>query len=376
MRRTTKIQLALLNNLVWVMVAVFFLINAVFTPSFLTSRNLLNILFQSATLGLLVLGQGIVMMVGELDLSMEATLAFAPGVAILLGNAFGLPAPVCVLLTLLVGIAVGCFNGLCMVKLQTNSFLLTMSTQIVMRGLVLYLVPFSLAKLDPFYTILGRARIGSLQVAVIALIAIYAVFEFVFRKTTAGRRFILTGGNRRAAFISGIHTERIMVYAFVLAGLLAAVAGLITAGRQNAVSNNMGTGMVMMAFAGAILGGCSFNGGMGKPIGMLGGTLLLGMLDNALTLNGVDVNLVSATKGALIFVAILLDRLRHQLTAWIMHRENIRRLMTPAAGGGFRETDSEEKTEKPATAGEDFEKMEISGKAGNGPGEKAKIQDK
>ena len=326
MRKSTKIQLALLNNLVWVMVAVFFLINAIFTPSFLTARNQLNILFQSATLGLLVLGQGIVMMVGELDLSMEAALAFAPGIAVLIGTRAGLPAVVMLLLTLVIGTAVGWFNGVCLVKLKTNSFLLTMSTQIVMRGLVLFLVPFSLANLDPVYTFLGRSRIGSLQVAVIALILIYALFEFVFLKTTLGRRVLLTGGNRRAAYIAGIRTERVMITAFMMAGLLASVAGLITAGRQNAVSNNMGSGLVMMAFAGAILGGCSFNGGVGNPIGMLGGTLLLGMLDNALTLNGVDVNLVSATKGALIFLAILLDRLRFQLTAWIMHRENMRRL--------------------------------------------------
>ena len=333
MRRTTKIQLALLDNLVWVMVAVFFIINAAFTPQFMSSRNLLNVLFQSATLGLMVLGQGIVMMVGELDLSMEATLAFAPGIAILLGSKYGLSAVVCVILTLLIGAAVGWFNGTCLVKLQTNSFLLTMSTQIVMRGLVLFLVPFSLAKLNPFYTWLGRGKIGPLQVAVLALFIIYAAFEFFFRKTSAGRRFLLTGGNRRASFISGINTEKVVVMAFVLAGFLSAIAGLITAGRQNAVSNNMGSGLVMMAFAGAILGGCSFNGGMGKPVGMLGGTLLLGMLDNALTLNGVDVNLVSATKGALIFLAILLDHLRHRLTAWIMHRENIRRLIRSSGKG-------------------------------------------
>ena len=113
----------------------------------------------------------------------------------------------------------------------------------------------------------------------------------------------------------------------MLAGLLSAVAGLVTAGRQNAVSNSMGEGMVMMAFAGAILGGCSFNGGMGKPVGMLGGTLLLGMIDNALNLNGVDVNLVSATKGGLIFLAIILDRLRFKMSADIMHKENMRKLV-------------------------------------------------
>ena len=327
MRLRTKIQLTLLDNLVWVLLALFFLINALFTPSFFSGKNQLNILYQSATLGLLVLGQGIVMMVGELDLSVEATLAFAPGVTILLANQLGLPPAACILLTLLLGTAIGLFNGVCVAKLQTNSFLLTMSTQIVMRGLVLFLVPFSLAGLSAAYAYLGRGRVGTLQVAIPALLAVYGVFEFLFRKTIFGRRFTLTGGNRQACYISGINTDRVMITAFALAGLLAALAGLITAGRQNAVSNSMGEGMVMMAFAGAILGGCSFNGGMGKPIGMLGGTLLLGMIDNALTLNGVDVNLVSATKGALIFVAILLDRVRFKLTARIMHQENMRKLL-------------------------------------------------
>ena len=327
MRLSTKIQLTLLDNLVWVLLAVFFLVNTLFTPNFFSGKNQLNILYQSATLGLLVLGQGIVMMVGELDLSMEATLAFAPGVTILLARQLGLGPVVSILLTLAVGLAIGWFNGFCVAKLQTNSFLLTMSTQIVMRGLVLFLVPFSLAGLDSTYTFLGRGRIGTIQVAIPALLVVYVIFEFIFRKTIFGRRFTLTGGNRRAAYISGVNTDRVMILAFVLAGLLSAVAGLITAGRQNAVSNSMGENMVMMAFAGAILGGCSFNGGMGKPLGMLGGTLLLGMIDNALTLNGVDVNLVSATKGALIFVAILLDRVRFKLAARIMHWENMLKLL-------------------------------------------------
>ena len=327
MRLRTKIQLLLLDNLVWVLLALFFVGNAIFTPSFFSAKNQLNILYQSATLGLLVVGQGIVMMVGELDLSVEATLAFAPGVTILLAEQFGLNPVVCILMTLLLGVLVGCFNGACVAKLHTNSFLLTMSSEIVMRGLVLFLVPFSLAGLPPVYSYLGSGRIGTIQVAIPALLVVYLIFEFIFRKTIFGRRFTLTGGNRQACYISGINTDRVIITAFALAGLLAALAGLITAGRQNAVSNSMGDGMVMMAFAGAILGGCSFNGGMGKPIGMLGGTLLLGMIDNALTLNGVDVNLVSATKGGLIFLAILLDRARFKLSAHIMHLENMRKLL-------------------------------------------------
>ncbi len=327
MRTITKIQLALLDNLVWVLLAVFFLVNAIFTPNFFTGQNQLNILYQSATLGLMVLGQGIVMMVGELDLSTEATLAFAPGLTILAAQKFGFNPFICIILTLVLGALIGLFNGLCVAKLQTNSFLLSMSTQIVMRGLVLFMIPFSLAGLATAYTFLGRGRIGALQIAIPAFLLVYVVFEFIFRKTIFGRRFTLTGGNRRAAYISGINTDRVVIAAFVLAGVLAAVAGLITAGRQNAVSNSMGTGMVMMAMAGAILGGCSFNGGIGKPIGMLGGALLLGMIDNALVLNGVDVNLISATKGAMIFVAILLDRARFKLSADIMHKENMHKLL-------------------------------------------------
>ena len=100
MRLSTKIQLTLLDNLVWVLLAIFFLVNTLFTPNLFSGKNQLNILYQSATLGLLVLGQGVVMMVGELDLSMEATLAFAPGVTILAARQLGLGPAVSILLTL------------------------------------------------------------------------------------------------------------------------------------------------------------------------------------------------------------------------------------------------------------------------------------
>jgi simple sugar transport system permease protein/ribose transport system permease protein len=333
MRNIAKVQLTLLDNLVWLLLLVFFLFNSVFTTNFFSLQNMINILYQTTVISLLVLAQGIVMMVGELDLSIDSTLAFAPGVAVLAAASFSWLNPVfTILLTFIVGAAVGLVNGLFVAKMKANSFLLTLSTEIAMRGLVLFWVPFSIAGLHSVYAFLGKGKIGLIPVAVIAVLVIYAVFEFIFRKTIFGRKFLLTGGNRRASFISGINTDKVMIWAFVLAGILAAVAGLITAGRQGAVSNVMGKDLVMMAFAGAILGGCSFNGGMGKPIGMLGGALLLGMIDNSLNLMGVNVNLVSATKGALIFVAILLDRIKFQLNARILHRENIFKL--EKAGGG------------------------------------------
>lgn len=328
MKKITKIQLFLLDNLVWLLLAIFFVYNTFATESFFSVKNQINILFQSSLLGMLVLAQGVVMMVGELDLSIDATLAFSTGITILLTNSIVNFNPfVSILLTLFIGGTVGLFNGVCVAKLKTNSFLLTLSTQIVMRGIILFLIPFSLSGLNPVYTFLGRGKIGSIfPIASIALIIVFVVFEFIFHKTIFGRKFMLTGGNRQASYISGINTDKVIIRSFIIAGILASTAGLIAAGRQNAVSNSMGTNMVMMAMTGAILGGSNFKGGVGKPIGMLGGALLLGMIDNALTLRGVNVNLVSATKGALIFIAILLDRLKFKLNVWIMYKENLRKL--------------------------------------------------
>jgi len=328
-RYRIKVQLALLDNLVWVLLGVLFLFNAAFTPAFLSAKNMVNILYQSSVLGMLVLAQGIVMMVGELDLSIDAILAFAPGITILLtGTDSGTPAFASLSLTLLLGAAVGFYNGFFVAKLRANSFLFTLSSQIIMRGLVLFWVPFSLAGLGGAYTWLGRGRFGTIPVAVPFLLLTFLAFELLFRGTVFGRKFKLTGGNRQAAYIAGVNTSRTIILAFVLSGALASVAGLITAGRQNAVSNSMGSNLVTMAIAGTILGGCSFNGGVGKPVGMLGGALLLGTIDNSLTLLGVNVNLVSATKGALIFLAILLDGWREHAGAAILHRENLRKLKT------------------------------------------------
>ncbi|MEG1884375.1 MAG: ABC transporter permease [Clostridia bacterium] len=328
MRKKTKIELELLDNLVWVIVAAFFIINALCTKNFFSGQNLKNILYQSSILGLLVLGQGIVCMVGELDMSLDGILPFAPCTIVLLWSSTGetMNPVVMLILTLVLGAGIGLINGLCVARLGMNSFLMTMAMEIMLRGFVQFAVPFSITNLPKTYSFIGKGTFGTIQCAIVVFLLIFVIFELIFRYTVFGRKFLLTGGNRRAAFISGIKTQWIVIGAFMFAGVLASVAGLIATGRQEAVSNTMGKDLVMMSFAGAILGGGSFEGGKGKPIGMLGGALLLGMIDNALTLRGVYVSLVYATKGLLIFAAILLDRLRVQLRDAIMRRENIRKL--------------------------------------------------
>lgn len=337
MPKKLQIELFLLDNLIWVILAGFFLLNAMITPMFATYTNLVNILYHSAIMSMLVLGEGLIMVIGQLDLSIESTLVFAPGVAMLLATRW-LPFPLdpvtAIILTLVIGALIGLFNGICIAKIEVNPFLQTLSMMIILRGLALFLIPLSIFPLDKVYSYAGQARmIGNIPVAIPIVLIIFLIFHFVMQYTSFGRHFMATGGNAKASYISGINTKRMLIYAFVIAGFLAAVAGLLAAGRQNSVSNSMGEGMVLLAFAGAILGGASLEGGKGTPLGMLGGALLLGMISNSLNLLGVGVTLVYATQGALIFVAIVLDRVRIKVRNHLLHQEQVRKLVLQEQGG-------------------------------------------
>lgn len=330
MTRLMRFQLALLDNLIWVILLIFFLANMLLTPMFVSYENIVNIFYHSTILSMLVLGQGLVILTGNIDLSIESTLAFAPAVAMLLSTRWlpgGLNPYIAIFVTLAVGGAVGFFNGFSVTKLGINSFIHTLSILIILRGLTLFFVPFAIFKLNRVYTFLGSARLaGNIPVAVLFTLFAFFFLHLILKNTPFGRYVLATGGNPRASYISGIDTDRMVLYIFVFTGVLASIAGMLAAGRQDAVNNTMGKDMVLLSFAGAILGGTSLGGGRGTALGMLGGALLLGMISNSLTLIGINVFLLYATYGILIFFAVLLDRFKVKLRELLFHRENLRKL--------------------------------------------------
>ena len=333
-----KIKLFLLDNVIWIMLILFFLVSAYGVPQFSSWSNIVNILYHSTIMSMLVLAQGFVLISGNLDLSIDSILAFAPGIVILaatnwfpgvLGNPF-----LCIFLTLVVGGMLGLFNGVCVSKLGMNALMQTLSVSIILRGLILFLIPFSIFPLNPAYSFIGKARIhalGNMPVAIFITFGIFLFFHIVLKHTVFGRNYMATGGNKRASYVAGVNTTRMIIAGFVIAGVLSAVAGLLTAGRQDSVSNTMGNGMVLLAFAGALLGGTSMFGGKGSSLGMLGGAILLGMFSNALNLMGVQVTLVHAVQGTLIFLAILIDRFRFQLRAKLLRNEQLKKLKNTEA---------------------------------------------
>ena len=334
MSNDLKIKLALLDNIIWIMLLFFFAVCAAFVPAFASWNNIVNILYHTTIMSMLVLAQGFVLMSGKFDLSIDAILAFAPGLVILAGTKW-LPGTilsnpfVAIALTLAVGALLGLFNGVCVSRLGMNAFMQTLSVSIILRGLTLFLIPLAIFPLDPVYSFIGKARfaaVGNMPAAVFVTFGVYLFFHIVLKHTVFGRNYLATGGNERASYVAGIDTRRMIVMGFVIAGALSAVAGLLTAGRQDSVSNTMGSGMTMLAFAGALLGGTSMSGGKGSSFGMLGGAILLGMFSNALNLLGVQVTLVHAAQGTLIFLAILIDRFRIQLRGALLRKEQLKKL--------------------------------------------------
>ncbi|MDR1922561.1 MAG: ABC transporter permease [Candidatus Adiutrix sp.] len=328
MSKSTKIMLFLLDGLIWALLAILVVVNIIVTPHFVEYGNIINIFDASAILGILVLAQGICLMSGHFDLSTESTLAFAPVIAVLMATKWfpGMGFGAAIIVTLLIGALVGLFNGFCIAYMKVNAFLQTLSMQIVLRGMTLFLIPITIYGLPPVYMFLGGGRLpGNIPVEVIVFVVAFILFEVVIKRVKFGRFLLATGGNRKAAYVSGINVQKIIFLTFMLSGILAALAGLLAAGRQGGVTNSMGQNMVMLSFAGAVLGGVSLHGGIGSSLGMFGGVLFLGVIDNCLILLGTNVYIIYCVKGLLILVAVVLDQAKVTAKNHLLRREEIRK---------------------------------------------------
>jgi len=304
-----KIRDTILHNLGWVIMIGTLIFGMIFVPYFSAPRNLINILYHSSILGILVLAESLCLLSGNLDLSIESTLAMSVAIpALCMVKWFpSMPPGMGVGLTFLIGLLIGLTNGFFIVKMGINPLLMTLSMLIILRGLMLYLVPMAIAGLPKEYLFIGGAPILDLPLPIVVLIGAYVFFYFVMKYTNFGRGVYATGGNKIAAFTAGINTDGVVISIFALSGLLASVAGWIMVGRIESVSNIMGEGMVFFAFAGAVLGGLSLKGGIGTISGAFSGVLLLGIIDNLLRLGDVSPYLVHALKGFLILIAITVD---------------------------------------------------------------------
>lgn len=304
-------ELALLPALLLLLV-----LGAVLNDSFLTERNLISVLGASAALAMVVLAESLVLITGKFDLSLESVFGIAPAIGALLvlpaaqaGFGTELPTAVALLAILLVGAALGAFNGLLVVHLKLNAFIVTLAMLIVLRGL---LVGASEGKTlfglpEAFYT-LATSTFLHIPLSVWLAAAAFGTAGFMLRHHRWGRALYAIGGNADAARAAGIRVERIMLGVFVIAGTLAALGGLMQTGYVGAINANQGENMIFTVFAAAVIGGISLDGGKGTMFGALTGVLLLGIVQNLLTLAQVSSFWIQAIYGGIILVALMIAR--------------------------------------------------------------------
>ena len=286
------------------------IIISVMSPNFLTLNNLLNVLRQVSINALIAFGMTFVILTGGIDLSVGSILALTG--AVTAGFlASGMDPMLAMFLGLLLGAILGAINGIIISKGNVAPFIATLATMTIYRGLTLVYTegkPISGLGDSLSFQLIGKGYFFGIPVPVITMAIAFGVLYFVLKKTTFGRRVYAVGGNEEASRLSGIKVDRIKVYVYALTGTLAALASLILTSRLNSAQPTAGNMFELDAIAAVVLGGTSLTGGRGWIVGTLIGALIIGVLNNGLNLIGVSSFFQQVVKGAVILVAVLLDR--------------------------------------------------------------------
>ncbi len=273
------------------------------SDSFLTFRNLLNILNQNSPLAIMAAAMTLVIIAGGFDLSVGAI--FAMGAVSSAWIALHVHPYAGLLMAPVIGLALGTINGIVITMLNVHSFLATIATSLIFKGIAIVisngrLIP---VRMDDF-TWLGRGKIGGVFVAVWIMILFSLALSFALTRTTFGRRVFSVGGNEEAAILSGIRTNRIKIATFAIAGLAAGLASAIAASRISLGQATAGTGMELQAIAAVILGGTSIYGGRGAVWRSVAGVFLLALINNGFNILNADPFYRDLTTGLIILAAI------------------------------------------------------------------------
>ena len=313
----------LLEHLVWFILLAVLAVLSMAIDNFFQIGIFLNIAKQATFVGVIAVGLAMVLIAGHLDLSNESVMAFAAMFAAWLVATGGPPAlgldihPVLVFaIAIAAGAAIGLLNGVLVVKVKINAFIVTLATWMIFRGMVHVVsggrTPRSLPEAwrgvaltsIPVPTPWGAVEV---PLFIVILILTFVYFSFVLERTRLGRYVYLIGGNAIAPFRAGIPVDRVLIFVFVLAGALSGFAGWLLAARMDSVSANLGIGLLFEVFAAVVIGGVSLHGGIGRLSGVFAGVLLLSTIATAINIMRIPVEFERVIFGAILLFAVLLD---------------------------------------------------------------------
>lgn len=301
----TKVKLQKFSTVIILLIMV--LICSFLSPNFFTSTNLTNILKQVSIVTILSFAQGMIIINGEIDLSIGTVAGMAGTYSCILYVATG-NLLVAFLFGILLGAVVGVVNGLFIAHFKLPSFIVTLAMQSITFGAIcLYTKGNNVYKIGDF-KVLGQGTVGGvIPITVVFMMIMFVIIHILLKYTKFGRYIYAIGGNKEAANAAGIQVEKTKWIAFVISGIFAAIAGMIMMGRLNAGIPSEGSGYETDAIMATVVGGTSFSGGSGSALGTLVGSLIIGVLNNIMNLMGVESYAQKIIKGFLIIFAVLLD---------------------------------------------------------------------
>jgi ribose/xylose/arabinose/galactoside ABC-type transport system permease subunit len=292
---------------IYIFLGLLFFASSVISPAFLTVQNLKNILTPAAALGIVSIGQTMVILTGGGGLDLSVASVMATVAVIIAHNTRGqdsllLPVGLC---CLLIGILVGLVNGLLITKRRVQPFIATLGVMIVVQGLrFVYTGGAPKGSFPPILRFLGTGSIGPVPTSVLCLAVLMVIAGVVLNRTTFGRRIYAIGGNINTARLSGYNADLIITMVYAISGFTAALAGLFLAGWIGISDNWVGKGYEIDSIAAVVMGGTSFAGGRGGILGTIAGVLILVILYNMVLLLHLPIHFQYIVKGIAITLAV------------------------------------------------------------------------
>lgn len=285
---------------------------SVATDTFMSARNLLNVLDQITVLGIMAVGMTMVILIGGIDLAVGSVLALAMMVMGYLSNIVGLPLPIGILIALCVAAATGAVSGLLITALGVPAFIATLAMMSVARGLANMITDGQqIVGFPSWFSLLAYTRYGGFLTLTVAIMLIVFVLGWLYlRYTSGGRSLYAIGGNQEVARLAGINVSLYTIGVYVISGLLAGLAGVVLAMRLDSVQPTAGVSYELDTIAAVVIGGTSLSGGKGGILGTIIGVLIIGVLRNGLNLLGVSPFTQAVVIGIVIALAVAAEAIK------------------------------------------------------------------
>ncbi|TKI04695.1 ABC transporter permease [Martelella alba] len=306
----SRFSLLASNAMAGVLIAlvIIFALSSLISPYFLTPYNMSVVARTLAFIGMITVGQSMLLILGELDLSLGVIGGLCGVTAGIFMVNLGIHPALACLLALALGAGLGLINGLLVTKLRLHSLVLTIGTAGIFGGANLVLTKgVAITGIPASIQYLGRGDVLGLPLPFIIMAAILAIATFITLKTPFGRYMYAIGNNGAAARMLGIKVDRVRILVFTFAGFLAALAGILMVARLGTAQPSIGESWVLPPIAASVIGGVATTGGVGNPVGAIVGASIIGIIENIIVLFGVSPYWQGIVSGVLVVVAISFD---------------------------------------------------------------------